>query len=138
MNTKKACGCGQKTKNPSGICDQCLDKIRLLNRIREIIGKLPSEKDLKEKKRKRRNPKYETYFVFKPLNHVNEKNQLCWYCEKACGKCSWSKDFTPVEGWDAEPATIRSREADAKIIETFYIKSCPEYEPLKMRRQVNF
>ena len=48
-----AIACGQKTKNPIGICDQCLTKMRFLNRIREIVGRFPSEKDLKERKSKR-------------------------------------------------------------------------------------
>lgn len=114
MNTKKVCGCGQKTKNPIGICDQCLTKMRFLNRIREIVGRFPSEKDLKERKSKRKKAKYETYIAYK-------KDQLCWYCDKAGGLCSWSKDFTPVEGWDAEPDTIGT-------IKTYY--------PLKMRREI--
>lgn len=30
------------------------------------------------------------------------RQTLCVYCEKACGKCSWSDGtFTPVEGWTA-------------------------------------
>lgn len=31
------------------------------------------------------------------------KETLCWTCQNACGGCSWSKSFTPVEGWDAKP-----------------------------------
>ena len=30
------------------------------------------------------------------------KEQLCWACQKACGDCSWSSCFQPVEGWTAE------------------------------------
>lgn len=29
------------------------------------------------------------------------KEQLCWTCQKACGECSWSSCFQPVEGWTA-------------------------------------
>jgi hypothetical protein len=110
--------------------------MRFLNRIREIVGRFPSEKDLKERKSKRKKAKYETYLAYKPKNHVNSKDQLCWYCEKAGGLCSWSKDFTPVEGWDAEPDTIRNRDTIHRTTKTYYIKSCPEYEPLKMRREI--
>ena len=39
------------------------------------------------------------------------KEQLCWACQKACGDCSWSSCFQPVEGWTAE--------------------KCPEYVPDK-------
>jgi len=26
---------------------------------------------------------------------------LCWDCEKAIGKCPWSRELQPVEGWNA-------------------------------------
>lgn len=35
------------------------------------------------------------------------KEQLCWTCQKACGDCSWSSCFQPVEGWTAEKYTAR-------------------------------
>lgn len=31
------------------------------------------------------------------------KATLCWDCGNACGGCSWSKEFIPVEGWEARP-----------------------------------
>ena len=33
-------------------------------------------------------------------------NELCFLCDKACGGCSWSRDFTPVAGWTATPTRI--------------------------------
>ena len=30
---------------------------------------------------------------------------LCWDCANAVGWCSWSKDFTPVEGWTMKYST---------------------------------
>lgn len=133
MKTKKVCGCGQKTKNLSGVCDKCREKIIILNRIRDFINSLPSEK------RKRSKAKYETYLAFKPnRGYKDGKDQLCWYCEKAGGLCSWSKDFTPVEGWEAEPDVLRIREKENGVVQTYYIKACPEYEPLKTLRESKY
>ena len=131
MSGNYQCGCGQKTKNPSGICDKCLEKVRFLNRIREIVGITPKQRKKKTKY------KYETYLAFKPnRGYKDGKEQLCWYCEKACGRCSWSRSFTPIEGWEAEPTTVRNRDTAQRTTATYYIKACPEYEPLKMRRKV--
>lgn len=35
------------------------------------------------------------------------KPTLCWSCAKACKKCSWSRNFEPVEGWEAEKTTLQ-------------------------------
>ena len=50
--------------------------------------------------------------------------QPCWSCKNACGKCSWSKNFTPVTGWIAEPSLIKDSEGD---IDTYKIIYCPQY-----------
>ena len=49
----------------------------------------------------------------------------CWTCKNACGGCSWSRDFLPVYGWKAEKTFISVNEG---FEESYYIKSCPEYE----------
>lgn len=57
---------------------------------------------------------------------------LCWGCEKAGGKCSWSKDFTPVEGWKAEPTKIKSdNHSKDRFCDSFDVYECPEFEPLQ-------
>ena len=45
----------------------------------------------------------------------------CITCGNACGGCSWSQDFTPVEGWIAEPTVNREG------VESFHVIDCPEY-----------
>ena len=54
--------------------------------------------------------------------------QLCWTCQKACGDCSWSSCFQPVEGWTAE-------KVHRKTYDSYRIEKCPEYvaddKPLK-------
>ena len=53
-----------------------------------------------------------------------EKGQLCCICKNACGNCSWSADFIPVEGWDAQPTIIKDSEGD---FSSYEIKRCPEF-----------
>ena len=44
------------------------------------------------------NPKQQPKGLRKPM-------QPCAYCARAVGFCPWSKDSTPVEGWDAVPSS---------------------------------
>ena len=62
---------------------------------------------------------------------------LCWGCEKAGGKCSWSKNFTPVEGWKAVPTKVFQYTSGEKgkqyryYTDSYDVYECPEFEPLK-------
>lgn len=64
------------------------------------------------------------------------KQTLCWICENACGKCSWSKDFTPVDGWKAKPTEIASYTTSKKGIRrkvsysSYHVTECPEFKLL--------
>jgi len=49
---------------------------------------------------------------------------LCWYCQNACGNCSWSKYFQPVNGWLAKPRIIYYSSEDKKI-DSFLVIKCP-------------
>ena len=51
----------------------------------------------------------------------NNHDQPCWSCGNCYGGCSWSFDFTPVEGWEAEKIF---KDGDT----TYKIYSCPEYK----------
>lgn len=51
--------------------------------------------------------------------------QLCWRCAKATGKCSWSRNLTPVPGWTA---TTVKRETYLQAADNYYITACPLYE----------
>ena len=39
---------------------------------------------------------------------------ICWGCSKACGHCSWSKEFKPVDGWDATLKTCCARQTEKR------------------------
>ena len=51
--------------------------------------------------------------------------QICWNCKNACGGCSWSAEFEPVEGWNASPAIVKDSLGD---IYTYEIKECPQFK----------
>lgn len=59
------------------------------------------------------------------VDYSHEDYQPCWTCKKACGGCSWSRSFTPVKGWKAEPSFIPS---NGEFSETYKIIECPLYE----------
>ena len=60
------------------------------------------------------------------IAHGKQK-QLCETCGRACGGCKWSDELLPVDGWSAEPSKIYINKR--KPIDSFYVKSCPEYRP---------
>lgn len=55
---------------------------------------------------------------------ADENAQLCWRCSNACGGCSWSQSFIPIEGWKAESVVIKDSEGD---INSYKIKKCPQF-----------
>lgn len=58
-------------------------------------------------------------------NRLGDKQNLCWSCDNAAGKCRWSRrPNTPVPGWDAEPDMFMS----GKVYKpTYKIYDCPEF-----------
>lgn len=56
---------------------------------------------------------------------MKRNKQPCWSCKRSCGACSWSFDFTPIKGWEAEESIISE---NGQAYKSFKIKSCPQYE----------
>ena len=59
---------------------------------------------------------------------ASQKHQsLCCACANACGKtaCSWAKNFTPVEGWVAEPTVLSPNQCYTET--SFDVLFCPKY-----------
>lgn len=54
---------------------------------------------------------------------------ICWTCQNACGGCSWSKSFLPVEGWEAEPHTLYANDSGHAPVQSYEVLCCPEYLP---------
>ena len=64
---------------------------------------------------------------------------LCWDCDKAGGRCSWSHSFTPVEGWKAVPTKVYiGGEKKDKWIDSFDVYECPEFELMEALREQRF
>ena len=55
-------------------------------------------------------------------NTYKHNRTLCRECARASGNCSWSRDLTPVKGWEAEASEDRSG-----TFYTWYVISCPQY-----------
>lgn len=56
----------------------------------------------------------------------NEKSTICWKCQKACGNCSWSREFKPVEGWEATQTKVYSN-VDSRV-DSYIVHKCPEFK----------
>ena len=82
----------------------------------------------------------ECRYIFSQLNRCKKagyeykkkkrwREQPCWECKNACGGCSWSSSFTPVDGWVAEPTTIiyKSKNGVEHRTDTYKIYECPEF-----------
>ena len=61
----------------------------------------------------------------------NGNATLCWCCRKAItGGCSWSRDFIPVEGWQAVRKDLKpvATQSGDRTIESYVVYQCPEYK----------
>ena len=76
----------------------------------------------------------EQYYV--PASKAN----ICFDCQKACGGCSWSTDFTPVPGWTAQKVTQRASNSKGKALwnETYHITVCPEFVKDEPRESIAY
>lgn len=64
--------------------------------------------------------------------HTTEKVNICFDCTKAVCGCSWSRSFTPVDGWDAKPDFIwinSGKKTKSYKMPTWWVRRCPEFEP---------
>lgn len=55
-----------------------------------------------------------------------ESEQLCTYCGRACGGCTWSDGLEPVSGWEAEESKIG-----------WHVTACPKYRPDSRIRELD-
>lgn len=61
---------------------------------------------------------------------MGKKETLCWSCQNACGKCTWSKNFKKVKGWEAKKTVIKGDpNGNEPDIKSYRIISCPLYIP---------
>lgn len=71
-----------------------------------------------------------TYVSVDVPEKMESRKQLCYFCKKATGGCSWSRFFKPVEGWTAKPTVIHHGIYNGKPrnMDSFAISECPEFE----------
>lgn len=85
----------------------------------EICGKLFATKNVKRK------------YCGKSCSAIakdriaTEKGQLCWRCQRATGRCSWSRSFEPIKGWKAKATKIK--DGDGGMIRSYRITKCPQF-----------
>lgn len=65
-----------------------------------------------------------------------KKYTLCWECDKCEGDCCWSKDFIPIDGWEAEDDSRYDSKGDYLV--RYIVWSCPEFEKKKPSKTVNY
>ena len=56
-----------------------------------------------------------------------KKSTLCWDCANYDDGCSWSRDFTPVKGWNAY-------KTKGNCYDSYCVVECPEF----VRDSVNY
>ncbi len=82
---------------------------------------------LNEKRKNKTNKNKYEYgdIVVSSCNSKKRKSidTLCWDCQNAIGKCSWSREFKPVEGWTAIPTFIGRDK-----IKSFCVVECPQFK----------
>lgn len=73
------------------------------------------------------------------MGREKEENNICWFCKKAYGYCSWSAIdpetekvmFRPVRGWTAKKVSLNygtyGKEKKRRMTETYYITACPQF-----------
>ena len=72
---------------------------------------------------------------FPRVNQKTYRAQLCNDCARASGLCPWSKNLTPVDGWD-----VVETEDESGQFYTYSVLSCPMYvkdapTPMERKRQ---
>ena len=114
MKYKLSCLCCGKAfetnnsnkKTCSDACSKELQAIRVKNRRKRI-----REAAIKAGKIKER---------------VSYKDSLCWFCKNSViDGCSWSREFVPVNGWDATETSKKSY--SSSMSKSYNVTSCPEF-----------
>lgn len=61
---------------------------------------------------------------------MQDKQTLCWRCANACGGCSWSADFVPVDGWNAISTVIHADHGRGfeEDVPSFIVTACPQFK----------
>lgn len=67
-------------------------------------------------------------------HNKKKESSICWDCANAYAhKCSWFKDYTPVEGWTAEK---RKYNSGNRTITSYCVEQCPNFISDKIEKVV--
>ena len=69
--------------------------------------------------------------IKKKMSSGSNDFTLCWKCARAYGGCNWSDGWKPVDGWVAEPTTVK---LGTRSVKSYFVKNCPEFEHEKAMR----
>lgn len=132
-NADKICPICGKTFKGNGrqkYCSkECADKVVYVQNSVDKICPVCGKKFKGNGKKKYCSQKCASKVLYYKKKKSGTNETLCWSCKNACGDCSWSKNFTPVEGWKAKKTKLRITRSpfEAKEDYSYIIKSCPEY-----------
>jgi hypothetical protein len=121
--------CGEEFTPPTNSTKACSEKckVELKRRTAKKHYLLRLEKNRTGKPVGRpRKPRIEPVYKEAPINQSRSK---CWSCQNYGGKCSWSRAFKPVDGWEVEIKKVIHKEK-GKVREDTITKvvKCPEYK----------
>ena len=61
-------------------------------------------------------------------NQYTKSHTICWDCANSTnGGCCWSREFIPVDGWEAIPDRIKINANRADYEDTWCVVKCPEF-----------
>lgn len=111
-------------------CGNCLAKIQT---GKMHLGDLPQKEMPSKKTRESVMVNYESG----QFEHHRSSNRgtLCWHCAKSCGNmgwCSWSREFKPVDGWEAKSHILSNDishhgKMSVRKLQSYKVVSCPEF-----------
>lgn len=106
-------------KKKARICPMCGAVVARRGQSKYCSAKCAYKADLARQAEKRRN------------SAGRKKATLCWSCQNACCGCSWSRSFTPVEGWQAKQHKLKiyKKDGDEEWDVGYFVISCPQYIP---------
>ena len=70
---------------------------------------------------------------------MQDKATICWKCSRACGQCSWSAEFRPINGWVAIKTIIKADKGvmDQREIDSYIVLKCPQFHDDTDRYKTN-
>ena len=108
--------CGKEFEAKGRNCSKCCSV-----ECQDELYKRNQEKYRKKRKTKSKSGRPEDQI------QPRQANTLCWTCQNATGKCSWSARLEPVEGWKAKKIKVKGNFYTQQKVDSYIVKKCPQY-----------